>query len=344
MTFKALKLAFASLAVLAVCVAPTRAGTVNLDIAYAGSFDAGFNPIGNPLDTGTHVAGAYHQFDVLMTLGGLAAGEDLQVLIFDLNLGAGFTPSDVPWTGATLQWDPPGPPGLTNIFSESSDTGNDLKAITIIAANANTYGGVHTQRPGVAGGPLGAPTNIGSVFVFWDGTTPSSAVVAANPNISDPFATVIGGTSTVFGPSAMGFGPAYIIEGEQGIPPSANDLSLLDLDTTVTPTAVGTVTASGDPLITFGDLTFVSYTATNGGVDDGNAGVGALLGADGSFSFPIQGRARGEYRFTYSATNPFGSDSANILVEIQNVPEPASIALFGIAMVGGLGLVRRRNG
>jgi hypothetical protein len=331
-----MKLAFACLAIMAVCVASAPAATVQLDIDYAGSFDGAFNPIGSPLDTGTAVPGAYHQFDVLMTMNGAVAGEDLGVLIFDVDLGAGFTPSDVGWTPATIQWDPPGPPGPTAIFSESSDAGNDLKAITIIAASGTNYGGVHTVRPGING----APTNIGSIFVNWDGTKPSDAVIAANPNISDPYASVIGTTLNVGTAANLAFGPAYTIAGDPtGEAPDVGPLNagLIPRNATI---GLGPL-----PILNVPDPAAVTWSLTSfsgsGEPSDSPASVDPVTGL---FSWDANGSTSvGPYTAVIRATNATGFDEAE-LTFTTFVPEPASFGLFGIAMVAGLGIVRRRNG
>ena len=106
---KQFKLAFA-VAIVAVAVlgVSAQAANIALTIDYAGSYDAAFNPLpGSPpaplfsqnaphsgAPPAVHVPGAYHQFNVFMSITGTVAGEDFQSVIFDLLLGPGVTNPD----------------------------------------------------------------------------------------------------------------------------------------------------------------------------------------------------------------------------------------------------------
>ena len=108
-------------------------------------------------------------------------------------------------------------------------------------------------------------------------------------------------------------------------------ISLMPMDTT------------GDPAPTWSELTGPTYTPGFGAPGDA-PGLGASTwswnAGTQAFEFSTLGSTRGTYVWTGSATNATGSDPFSITVEVQHVPEPATLSLFGLALVGLFGFRR----
>jgi hypothetical protein len=77
----------------------------------------------------------------------------------------------------------------------------------------------------------------------------------------------------------------------------------------------------------------------------GAPGLGtATYGIDpntGAFTFNTNGATRGVYTFAGTASNTIGSDPFSITVGVTQVPEPATFALVGLALVGFAGFRRK---
>jgi hypothetical protein len=75
----------------------------------------------------------------------------------------------------------------------------------------------------------------------------------------------------------------------------------------------------------------------------GGVGFVATAGWDPAtqqFSWNTTGAKRGEYVWNVSATNAGGTGNGTVTVFIYG-PEPASIVLAGLAMIGMIGFARR---
>jgi hypothetical protein len=61
------------------------------------------------------------------------------------------------------------------------------------------------------------------------------------------------------------------------------------------------------------------------------------------FTWNTAGSSRGRYTWDVTASNEVGMDTGKITVDVTQIPEPASLSLIGLAMIGLVGLVRRRG-
>ena len=143
-------------------------------------------------------------------------------------------------------------------------------------------------------------------------------VLSANPT-GDPF--------PMFDEVAFGFG-----DGGGGVAPVAVDASLGERIRGAIISHMFTTSAGDDP-ITWSDL------QVSGPGAPANA---PTLTADGSFSWNSHNSPFGSYTFSATATNTTGSDTGMLTVDIV-IPEPATLTLVGLAMVGFVGLMRRRS-
>lgn len=171
------------------------------------------------------------------------------------------------------------------------------------------------------------------VFVDPTGTNPFGAQRrAGGANVSGVNETLVDG-----------------VPGPAGTPPSITDLIITNKHAVNDSPITGNITATGSTPITWSGFTFLDFVASHGGDPVYAAGQAsnATLASNGpnsaGFSWDSIGAPRGTYRWTVDAQNGFGTDNDGIIsVQITGVPEPATFALVGLALVGLVGVTRRR--
>jgi hypothetical protein len=93
-------------------------------------------------------------------------------------------------------------------------------------------------------------------------------------------------------------------------------------------------TTSGSSPIVWDNLIFDSYSPLPGGSGTGPLNPAAFDTGIGKFSWNTIGSPAGTYRWHVTANNPFGTDQGSITIHIAAVPEPTTLTLVAVALLG----------
>jgi hypothetical protein len=96
--------------------------------------------------------------------------------------------------------------------------------------------------------------------------------------------------------------------------------------------------------VTWSGFAFDSYTPAYGGAGPGPAMSASFNPSTRDFSWNSLGSPRGIYEWRVTASDVDGADEGRLTVHVLQVPEPATLSLFGWAALGLLNAYRRAAG
>jgi hypothetical protein len=202
----------------------------------------------------------------------------------------------------------------------ASDTTHDDVWLTELVLATGTY----NRSAGTLDFNTASPNLVANVWAAADGRSAPAATIAT---VKIPFS---GGEVNT---------PPTVDEEPDESNPNTTQGDIITTTFTATDT-------TPHPPITFSNAVLSSFVPLFPGVT--NPPFNGAVAANGDFIWDTTGFARGTYEIDVTATENFTAPNAgtggNFVVTIEFVPEPSTLTLFGLAMVGGLGLVRRRNG
>jgi hypothetical protein len=260
---------------------------------------------------------------------------DVRLSGIDLELtetGGGIKFTGAEWLNPSSRWLLVGAPAVTD------------SAVTLLQGGAIpgvSGGGIGPGSPGTDAGPS---VLLGSVnYMALAGGTSQLALKVGQQTIADWDGAA---PNVRFGANAAPDVPGGVPGGTDGVGSIQVGGGGGELPV-ITPVALGEVEQSTTIMANLtasnGPITWSALTPTAG-----TPAIAAQLTAAGAFSWDPAGSARGPkgngvaYSWTATATNAAGADT-DVAITLSLIPEPATVSLFGLALVGMLGLVRRRS-
>jgi len=267
----------------------------------------------------------------------LWANTDVRLSGIDLELqetGGGIKFTGAEWLNPSNRWALTAPPVITNSL------------VTLLQGGAIpgvVGGGI---GPGSPGGDAGPSVLLGSVNYMANASgTSALALKVGQQTIADWDGVA---PMVRFGANAAPDVPGGVPGGTDGVG-SIAVAGGLPVTPVITPVALGEVNQITNVLANLvasnGPITWSGLTPTPG---VGSPALAATLTPQGAFSWNPAGSARGPkgngrpYSWNATATNSAGG-TTGVAITLSLIPEPATISLLGLAMVGTLGLVRRRS-
>lgn len=217
------------------------AASIHLELEYVGStFD--FVEFTTPLNKNCPMVSPtmFHNFRVFMTVSDMLPNEDFWTVLFNIDLGPGFTPADFggfsQWTPNNPTYDPTAdniPPPPAPIYSDNGDSGasdHDLQRMFVQVASA-TLAQSQPGEPGQSpqldtgfGDSPGAPLLLGDFYVHFD---PSHAFffteIGISPEGALPWGLYVDGVETAQGADSFSANTFFIFCPE----PSSGLLAML---------------------------------------------------------------------------------------------------------------------
>jgi hypothetical protein len=335
-----------------------NAATFTVTPEFAGAFvaDGTFTPIPGFDITKNPGSPAVLQFDFKLNFTP-SADETFGAITFDINLGPGLTENgDVPgWQAFNPPIDFNGalPGGNAPLFNVAGDLGlTDLKNITAsVAANLTTNPAVDPRLMVGTGAVVdGNDLNLlGTLYLNWDGTTKTSVSVdivdAASRRANDGFLYIdpasvsnggqmaVGEDGTVTGPGIFASTPSPGSVLDFGFGPNTRSLQL----------AVGNVADPGSDDIEVAQAVISGANASLFSTP-GFAPLTLVAGAaDSNIGVQFNGIGTpGVYTATLTLLDDAGATLGTYTLT-ASVPEPSTVALASLGLVGLVGFLRRRK-